>query len=50
MAISWLLKDIRVTSVLVGASSTLQLMDNVKALANIEFTKDELTRINKILV
>lgn len=49
MAISWLLKDDRVTSVLVGVSSKNQLMDNLGALKNLTFTKEELARIEAIL-
>jgi L-glyceraldehyde 3-phosphate reductase len=49
MALAWLLKDTRVTSVLIGASSVEQLMDNIHALDNLSFTKDELTIIEQIL-
>lgn len=49
MAIAWLLKDERITSVLVGASSSEQLLDSVKALDNLKFTKDTLQKIEKIL-
>jgi len=49
MAIAWLLKDKRVTSVLVGASKPAQLADSLKALNNIEFEKVELKAIEKIL-
>lgn len=49
MAIAWLLKDKRVTSVLVGASSTNQLSDSLKSLQNISFTNDELKEIDSIL-
>lgn len=49
MAISWLLKDERVTSVLIGASSTLQLEDNLVALNNIVFSAEELKTIEEIL-
>ena len=48
MALAWLLKDDRVTSVLVGASSVEQLLDNLKALNNISFTSEELERIESI--
>lgn len=50
MALAWLLKDKRVTSVLIGASSVGQLMDNLQALDNLTFTADELTAIEKILI
>lgn len=48
MALAWLLKDDRVTSVLVGASSVDQLLDNLKALENISFTAKEQERIERI--
>ena len=49
MAIAWLLKDPRVTSVLIGASSVQQLTDNLKAQKMLYFTADELNAINRIL-
>ncbi|WP_339649687.1 L-glyceraldehyde 3-phosphate reductase [uncultured Salegentibacter sp.] len=49
MAVAWLLKDKRVTSVLVGASKVSQLEDNIKAIENIEFNKIELEKIEEIL-
>jgi len=49
MALVWLLKDPRVTSVLIGASSVKQLDDNVAALKNMAFTKTELEQIEFIL-
>jgi L-glyceraldehyde 3-phosphate reductase len=49
MAIAWLLKDSRVTSVLVGASSLLQLEANIAALQHPAFTADELNLIEAIL-
>jgi len=49
MAIAWLLKDERITSVLIGASSVAQLEDNVRSLGNISFTEQELERIETIL-
>lgn len=49
MAIAWLLKDKRVTSVLVGASSVQQLQDNLGALDYLVFSNDELNEINSIL-
>jgi L-glyceraldehyde 3-phosphate reductase len=49
MALAWLLKDERVTSVLIGASSTEQLLDNLKALQQLAFTNDELAAIETIL-
>jgi L-glyceraldehyde 3-phosphate reductase len=49
MAIAWLLKDPRVTSVLVGVSSEGQLDDNLKTLNNLNFNEDELKNIEFIL-
>jgi L-glyceraldehyde 3-phosphate reductase len=50
MALSWILKDHRITSVLIGASKPAQVLDAVGAVANIEFSKEELKRINEILL
>jgi len=47
MALSWLLKDERVTSVLIGASRPEQLEENVQALNNLRFSEDELQRIDR---
>jgi L-glyceraldehyde 3-phosphate reductase len=47
MAIAWVLRDKRVTSALVGASSVQQLEDTLGALKNRSFTKEELTQIDK---
>jgi L-glyceraldehyde 3-phosphate reductase len=49
MAIAWLLKDQRVTSVLVGVSSVEQLDDNLRTLKNLIFSKEELRSIDSIL-
>lgn len=49
MAIAWLLKDTRVTSILIGASSVNQLENNVKAVENLNFTVEELSHINQVL-
>ena len=49
MALAWLLKDPGVTSVLVGASSVKQLLDNLGALDNTVFDTDELNKIDEIL-
>lgn len=49
MAIAWQLHDDRVTSVLVGASSTGQLEDNLGALRNTCFTSDELNEIKRVV-
>jgi L-glyceraldehyde 3-phosphate reductase len=49
MAIAWLLKDVRITSVLVGASRPEQVSDSLKALENKKFTGGEIKDINAIL-
>jgi L-glyceraldehyde 3-phosphate reductase len=49
MAITWLLKDERVTSVLIGASSPEQIIENVKGLSKLKFKRAELEAIEKIL-
>jgi L-glyceraldehyde 3-phosphate reductase len=49
MALAWLLKDSRVTSVLIGVSKTGQLLDSIKALDNIQFSAEELAKIETIL-
>jgi L-glyceraldehyde 3-phosphate reductase len=49
MAIAWLLKDKRITSVLVGASSAKQLLNSIAAANNIEFSNEELDAIEAIL-
>ncbi|EFL4478543.1 L-glyceraldehyde 3-phosphate reductase [Escherichia fergusonii] len=47
MALSWLLKDERVTSVLIGASRAEQLEENVEALNNLTFSTAELAQIDQ---
>ncbi|EYR64189.1 aldo/keto reductase [Actinotalea ferrariae CF5-4] len=47
MALAWALRDPRVTSVLVGASSPEQLDENLGALERLDFTEEELTRIDE---
>jgi L-glyceraldehyde 3-phosphate reductase len=49
MAIAWLLKDPRITSVLIGVSKPEQLDDNVAAVKNSNFTSGEITQIKTIL-
>jgi L-glyceraldehyde 3-phosphate reductase len=49
MAVAWLLRDERITSVLIGASRPEQITDNLKALSNIAFNEAELGQIEKIL-
>jgi L-glyceraldehyde 3-phosphate reductase len=46
LAIAWVLRDTRVTSALVGASSVAQLEDSAAAVANLDFTADELAAID----
>ena len=50
LALAWALRDERVTSVLIGASSVTQLEQNVGALGNREFTPDELAEIDRYAV
>jgi L-glyceraldehyde 3-phosphate reductase len=50
MAIAWALRDPRVTSALVGASSVRQLEQNVASLSNLDFSDDELQEIDKYAV
>jgi L-glyceraldehyde 3-phosphate reductase len=47
MAIAWVLRDERVTSALIGASSVGQLEDNVAALDRLDFSEDELETIDR---
>jgi len=47
MAIAWVLRDERVTSALVGASSVAQLEDSLGALERLDFTEDELSEIDR---
>jgi L-glyceraldehyde 3-phosphate reductase len=47
LALSWALRDPRVTSVLIGASSVRQLEQNIGALANLRFSADELAAIDQ---
>jgi L-glyceraldehyde 3-phosphate reductase len=49
LALAWTLRDPRVTSALVGASSVRQLEDNVAALTNLAFSDEELARIEEVL-
>ena len=48
LALSWALRDERVTSVLIGASSVGQLDDNLAAVQNLAFSDDELARIDEL--
>jgi L-glyceraldehyde 3-phosphate reductase len=47
LALAWALRDKRVTSVLIGASSVEQLEDNLGALDTLDFSDDELNRIDE---
>lgn len=49
MAIAWLLKDPRITSVLIGVSKPEQLDDNVASVKNTNFSSEEITQIKTIL-
>jgi len=49
MAVAWLLKDERVTTVLVGVSRVSQLQDNISAIENTDFSKGEVKSIRTIL-
>jgi L-glyceraldehyde 3-phosphate reductase len=47
LALAWALRDPRVTSLVIGASSVRQLDDNIAALSNMDFTDDELAEIDR---
>lgn len=49
LAVSWLLIDPRITSVLIGASKVSQIYDNVGALKNLDFSEEEKAEIRRIL-
>ena len=48
MALSWLIHDQRVVSVIIGASSVAQIADNLKAVENTAFTEDEIRKIEEL--
>ena len=48
MALSWILKDGIVTTVLAGDSKTSQILDNIKAVENTDFSDEEIKKINDI--
>ncbi len=48
-SLAWALRGERLTSVLIGASRVSQIEENVKALSNLEFSQEELDRIDSIL-
>lgn len=49
MALAWVLRDSRVTSALIGVSRVEQLSENLKTLENLNFSPEELTKIDSIL-
>lgn len=49
MALAWILKDPRISSVLIGVSKPEQVLDSIACLKNYSFSSDELNRINEIL-
>jgi L-glyceraldehyde 3-phosphate reductase len=49
MSLAWVLRDGKVTSALIGASKVSQIEENVAALSNLNFTKEELDKIDSIL-
>lgn len=49
MALAWVLKDPRITSVIIGASKPEQVTDSIKCLNNTQFSSDELKQIDGIL-
>jgi L-glyceraldehyde 3-phosphate reductase len=50
MALAWVLRDPRVTSTLIGASTAVQVAENVGTLANLEFAAEELAEIDRFAV
>ncbi|MFP4697589.1 MAG: aldo/keto reductase [Eubacteriales bacterium] len=49
MALAWVLRDKRITSVLVGASKVKQIIDNINTIDNLDFTLEELNKIENVL-
>lgn len=49
MALAWILRDGKITSVLIGASRREQISENLKALENTQFSREECERIDQIL-
>lgn len=49
MALAWIMRDGDITSVLIGASRASQIVDNVGMLEHMDFTKEELKQIEKII-
>ncbi|MEI8315316.1 MAG: aldo/keto reductase [Verrucomicrobiota bacterium] len=50
MALAWVLRDETITSALIGASRVSQIEENVAALANLQFSSEELTEIDRVLI
>ena len=50
MALSWVLRDGIVTSVLVGASRPGQVLDDIRAIQNVEFSQEELAKIDSVIL
>ena len=48
MALAWVLKDKEITSVLIGASKEMQILDNIKSIRNLSFSDEELAQIDKL--
>ena len=48
MALSWVLKDAKITSVLIGASRPEQILENLSILGHCEFSEEELKEIDRI--
>ena len=49
MALSWVLKDDVITSVLIGASKPSQVLDNIASVENTSFSEEELKKIDEIV-
>ena len=49
MALSWVLRDNRITSALIGASSSSQILENVKSVKQTEFLTEEIAKLDRIL-
>ena len=49
MALSWVLRDQRITSALIGASSASQILENVKSVQQTDFTSEEIQKLDRIL-
>ena len=49
MSLAWVLKDERITSVIIGASKPEQVLDSIQCLRNINFTKNEIESIEMVL-